>query len=477
MREHYADKHGPDSEELRLTYDARFPEPRVAERVFDDLLRAQPRLTALKRHELAEVVRDNDCVTASIYWNRDTRQRIRIEHAVAIDGTYEGDLAAPAGARHRVGREGRSEYGEQLAGHIFFDWRFNQQKILTASTGEPSDFIQAYCFRLTLTDDPKARVPFPRPASYKEFVSLYRGLLKDFEVGRVRNLREIVWLNPLPNRKHCANGHIEALTSMNLAELNRDWPEGDWGRREDLFRLYREYTEGFWHFLQHDPAVPYILQQEARCFGLARDEYPNEGHFPWQLYVRAARRIIGEHVLTERDCLAPPGRERPRIHRDSIAICEHNFDSHPCRNRCRDAIARADDGFELLEGAIWYRNKLRALNRPATVPYRCMVPATVEGVLVPVAASASHVAFSALRMEPVWMALGQAAGVAAAQALADRTSVRKVDVRRLQQTLARQGQVLVYFKDLKLDDADFAALQLAALDSDLQTFDASECSA
>jgi hypothetical protein len=472
VRAHYAAAYGFGSEQVRLTYDGLLMEPHVAERVLDAMLAEQTGLRLFKRLELRRVERRGADVVASTYQDRDTGDELRVAHQVAIDGTYEGDLAAAAGVPCRVGREGRGEYGERFAGVIYYDWRAHRQQILPESTGEPSDLPQAYCFRVTLSDDPARRIPFPRPQSYADFRTAYcRGLLSDLETGRVRFLREILWLIPHANRKHNLNGHIEALTSTNLAEVNRDWSAATWDVRDALFRQYREYTEGLLWFLQNDPAVPRLLREEAGGFGLPPDEYPAEGHFPWQLYVREARRMRGVYVLTEHDSLPPAGRERPRIHPDTVATYEHSFDTHPCRTRGgAGATVRAADGFELLEGVIWFRNKLKSPNRPATIPLGAILPEAVDGLLVPGAVSASHVAFSAIRKEPVWMALGQAAGTAAAQAITARQPVRRVEVSRLQRQLAADGQVLVHFDDLALDDPEFAAVQLRAVAEDPPTY-------
>jgi hypothetical protein len=183
----------------------------------------------------------------------------------------------------------------------------------------------------------------------------------------------------------------------------------------------------------------------------------------------------GEYVLTEHDSMPEAGRQRPHIHKDTIAICEHSFDGHPCRTRSSPgAIAKTSDGFELLEGVIHFRNRLKAPNRPATIPYRAIVPQKVDGLLVPAALSATHVAFSAVRMEPAWMATGQAAGMAAAQALSQNQIVRHVDVRQLQKNLVKQHQVLVYFNDLTLEDPDFEEIQLKAIAKDYGQFECRE---
>lgn len=471
IRRRYADTHGPDSEALRLTYGGLWPEPHVAQGVLDDMVRAQANLTVLTGHELIEAVLRGDEVIGSIYRDRCSSGQVRFEHAVAIDCTYEADLAAAAGVACRVGRESRQEYGEQFAGHIFYDWRYNQQRVLPQSTGEASPYVQAYCFRATVTDDERKRVPFERPECYSDFLPLYRHILKDISSGRSRRFHDVIYLVRLPNHKYDSNGNIEALSGLNLAEYNREWPDGTWETRDRLWRLYRDYTHGLWHFLQNDPGVSWIVREEARCFGLCADEYPEDGHFPWQLYVREGRRIVGEYTMTEHDSILEPGRGRTRTPPDAIAICEHNFDCHPCRNRGGDGVALADDGFEIIEGTMWFRNKMKSLNRPTSIPYRAILPQKVDGLLVPVGLSATHVAFMALRMEPVWMATSQAAATAASLAIRSGVSLRRVDMARLQRTLIEQGQPVVYFDDLELDAPDFQEVQLAALATPGDSYD------
>lgn len=478
VREYYFATYGKNSEQYRLTYNGFFMEPHVAETILDGMLEAQKGLKIFKKLELVEVVKDGNSVVASVYRNRNTDERVDIQHAVAIDGTYEGDLAAAAGVAFRIGREGREAFGERFAGVIFHDWRGHRQEILPESTGEPSDHPQANCFRLTLSDDPLRRIPFSKPATFQECLPEYKLLQGDIERGRVRFLREILWLNPLPNRKVCLNGHIEALTSANLAELSADWISGSWEKREALFAQYKQYTEGLLYFLQNELAIPKALREEAGCLGLSPEEYPTDNHFPWQLYVRQGRRIKGEVVLTEHDSVPEAGRQRPHIHKDTIAICEHSFDTHPCRQRTSPgAIAKTADGFELIEGVIHFRNRFKAPNRPATIPYRAIVPENVDGLLVPAALSATNVAFSAVRMEPAWMAIGQAAGLAAAQALSQNQKVRQVDVSELQVRLLKQRQVLVYFNDLTLEDPDFERIQLKAIAEDYDSFECRELKA
>ena len=221
VRAHYRETYGEDSDQNRLTYGGYFMEPHVAQRIIDDMLANQPKLQTFTRLELVDISKRDNILTASVYKNRDNDEHVLITHDVAIDGTYEGDLAAASGVEYRVGREGHDEYGERFAGVIYYDWRHNKQELLPESTGEPSDYFQAYCFRLTLSDDANTRVPIVKPASYNDFRPMYEALLVDFETGQIRDVKDVLWLNPLSNRKYCLNGHIEGLTSAKSGRVLR----------------------------------------------------------------------------------------------------------------------------------------------------------------------------------------------------------------------------------------------------------------
>lgn len=475
IRQFYVETYGTDSEQYRLTYGGFFMEPHVAEKILNEMLDEQAELTCLRGIELDEAIVEQRQVRGAHFHDRVTGRHLTMRASATVDATYEGDLAAQAGVSYRVGREGRNEFGETYAGVIYYDWRHHRQTLHPLSTGEPSEAIQANCFRVTLTDDPQKRIPFWLPDTYSDFLPLYQTLAGDSATGRIRFLTEVLWLNRLANRKYCVNGHIEALTSIDLAQHSRRWPEATWAERDLLYQLYVDYTVGFFHFLQNDPSVPRIMREEARCFGLAPDEYSDNNHFPWQLYVRQGRRIEGVARLTESDSIPTAGQVRPVIHRDSIATYEHSFDSHACRDRLEPgAVVRTDDGFELIEGVIWFRNKnqLVSPNRPATVPYGAILPRGLDGLLVPIALSATNVAFSSIRMEPVWMSTGHAAGVAAALAVRSGVQPRDIPIDRLQAELVAYGQVLAYFDDLQLEDPDFAAIQLQAVRHGAPTYSA-----
>jgi hypothetical protein len=197
-------------------------------------------------------------------------------------------------------------------------------------------------------------------------------------------------------------------------------------------------TLGLLWFMQNDPRVPEEQRRLALEYHLPKDEFRDNRHFPWQLYVREARRLEGEYMLSERDLTPAAGQARPPIHRDSVSAGEYPFDSMPVR-RLADEKRTIQEGYLLM---------MSNVTRPYQIPYRIMVPREVEGLLAPVPASATHIAFSSIRLEPTWMALGQAAGVAAHLAIAGRERLRDVRPERIQRLLLEQDQVLTFFSDL-----------------------------
>jgi hypothetical protein len=252
----------------------------------------------------------------------------------------------------------------------------------------------------------------------------------------------------IPNNKTDVNMNPRPL-GFPFAEENYGYPEADWEEREQITERIRNLTLGLLYFLQNDPAVPAEHRALANRYHLAKDEFVDNNHFPWQLYVREARRIVGLYTLSENDVIVGPELGRTRVHHDSVAAGEFPIDSFPVRKR--------EKGHDTaLEG---YILMLDEWTKPYQLPYRIMVPETVDGLLVPVAVSATHVAFSTVRMEPTWMALGQAAGVAAHLSVVEAKEPRNVDVDRLQRLLLSQGQVITFFRDIDTADPAFEAVQ------------------
>jgi hypothetical protein len=365
-----------------------------------------------------------------------------------IDATYEGDLLAAAGVPYRVGREANRVYGEEHNGvqlgvlHHRHHFGMVPQKISAyivpgdptsgvlpeISTVPPGVFgegdqrIQAYCFRMCLTDHPENRVPFPRPANYdpRRYELLARILAAGWD--------EVFWkFDPIPNRKTDTNNH--GPFSTDFIGASYDYAEATYARRREIVAAHVDYQQGWLYFLAHDPRVPRKVQDEMRRWGLARDEFADNGHWPHQLYVREARRMLGEFVMTENELR----KKRPTP--DSVGMGSYTIDSHHVQRYI------TPDGYVQNEGDIGV-----PLPAPYAIAYGALVPRrdSVRNLLVPVCVSSSHIAFGSIRMEPVFMILGQSAATAAALAIDGGTAVQDVPYARLRERLERDGQVLEY---------------------------------
>lgn len=442
---HYNTTYGPDHENIALCRDGYYAEPSVSEAVFESLLTAEgPRLAVLKGWRLADAQTSGDTLQSiAIVRKKDGSSR-RIRGQVFIDASYEGDLYAAAGAEYRLGRESRDEFQEPHAGVIYFDYQ--AKKFLPGTTGDASADLPAFTFRLCLTKDPNNSHPLiAPPAGYDR--SHYVGYFDDLEAGRLAGptvvkpgrgynplhfdtLVRALSVTDLPNNKTDVNINPRPL-GFPFPEENRGYVEGDQATRDRIRQRIRQLTLGLIWFLQNDSGVPAEHRRLARELHFPKDEFTDdEDHFPFQLYVREGRRLIGEITLTEHHIT---GKGQAITHHpDVIAIGEFPIDSFPCRKR------QPGDTL-VLEG---YLGMLDHITRPYEIPYRVMIPNKIDGLLVPVAASTTHVAFSSIRMEPTWMALGQAAGTAAHLAIQEHVQPRNVSIEPLQAALRKSGQVL-----------------------------------
>ncbi len=416
VRDYYRKELAGQPEELKLTRDGWFYEPSVAELAFQQLVDAERELLRWMPgcHLLGAAVEGRKVLAAELEAPGGARHQIHAR--TFIDGTYEGDLAAAAKVPYRVGREGREEHGEPFAGIHYMNWRTGRQ-ILTPDTGEPSPAIQAFCARSIFTDDPAWRVPVEKPATYEEHLPDFLPLLDDFAAGREKQWG---WGTRLPRRKYQKNGSIEARTSLNIPGASWTWPEAGRAHRQRLEQFHVDHAAGMIWFLQHDPRVPAHVRAHVAPLGLHRGEFPDSGHWPWQIYVRQGRRIEGRARVTQHNFLRDSRTGRtPRVPQP-IAIGEHSFDVHPCHDR-RFLV----EGY--MEGVLWYPRKAFGPAQPGQVPFGAMAPKRLDNLLVPVALSCTHVAMSVLRMEPVWMTTGQVAGLAAAEAVRQRTEAAEID--------------------------------------------------
>lgn len=428
VQSHYVHTYGENSEAVKLCRDGYWFEPSVAERIFEQMIAEQPRIKLLKHHQLAAAQTKRGRLVSITVKDRATGKRQTLRARVFADATYEGDLLAAAGAEFRLGRESRAEFGEPHAGHIYNVPGGER----LGGTGAGDQRLPAYTFRLCLSANPTNQIPLAAPPPDYDRTR-YLGYFDDLQRGRHgTNLTTIAFtIRKLPNDKIDVNMKPTPLGFV-FAEENTGYIEADWAGRERITARLRNLTLGLLWFLQHDAEVPENARATARQHHPCRDEFTDNNHFPFQLYVREGRRLVGEYTLTERNITEQAGLLSARRHPDAIAVGEFPIDSFPTRKR-----QPGDD--RILEG---YLGMLRSITRPYQIPYRIMIPKKLDGLIVPVAASTTHVAYSSVRLEPTWMALGQAAGVAAHLALERRVELRRVPVPELQSILRQQGAVL-----------------------------------
>ncbi len=360
---------------------------------------------------------------------------------VFVDGTYEGDLMAAAGVSWTIGREGRQEFSEPLAGKQYskaklaisgLDANGKPLPLITttnAGADEAGDKnVMVYSFRLCVTKDPANRIPFPQPAHYDP---------SRFEVVRRYFAQEkrphLLWdLYPLPGNKLDANNGIGKQFSMGLVGACNGWSEADEAGRSKIWEAHKQYTLEMHHFLSTDPAVPEPLRQQMAEIGLCRDEFAAYDHWSPQLYVREGRRMIGEYIVSQKDIMDDPKKEDP------IIVSSFPIDSHDCqRVGTKDMVTD--------EGTIMpVRMAGRRHGYPYHIPYRAITPKATEcdNLLVPVALSCTHVGISSIRVEPTWMILGQSAGIAAAVSAKQNLAVQKLPYPALRERLLAQKQVL-----------------------------------
>jgi hypothetical protein len=364
---------------------------------------------------------------------------------VFIDATYEGDLMAKARVSYTVGRESNEQYGETLNG-VQFGRPFHRfvrpvdpyvregdpsSGLLWGVSGEHPGYhgegdhrVQAYCFRMCLTRGPENRIPFTRPDDYDP--RRYELLARYLSEGP----QDVLYFSPgMPNDKTDVNNN-GAFSTDNIGR-NYEWPEGDYDTRERIFQDHVTYQRGLMWFLVSDPRVPESLRRRVSEWGLPRDEFQETGGWPHQLYVREARRMVSDYVMTEHDCLGT------RIAPESIGLASYTMDSHNCQRY-------VDNGAAQNEGDVQVR-----VPGPYPVSYRAIVSPIGEctNLLVPVCLSASHIAFGSIRMEPVYMVLGQSAGAAACLALEAGAAVQEIRYDDLRLLLVEAGQVLDWPRD------------------------------
>jgi hypothetical protein len=413
-------------------------EPRVAERLFQESCH-QSRVQVLlsERLDLVRGVTKSGARLRSL-WLESGRE---IVGRVFIDSSYEGDLMAKAGVAYHVGREANATYGESLNGVQVANATKHQFKVPIDPFQEPGNptsgllfgihagtpgrdgagdrRVQAYNFRMCLTDAPANRIPFPKPKNYRP--ENYELLRRYIEAG--------VWDAfcsniPMPNRKSDCN-NCGAFSTDFIGE-SYDYPEANHSRRAQIVTAHAEYQQGLMYFLANDERIPPKIRTEVSTWGLCRDEFTDNGGWPHQIYVREARRMISDVVMTQHHC---QGRETVT---DSVGMAAYTMDSHNVQRY-------AEGGRVFNEGDVQVGGF-----PPYPISYRAIVPREAEcsNLFVPVCLAASHIAYGSIRMEPVFMVLGESAALAADLALREEVSVQRVPYARLRDRLLEARQVL-----------------------------------
>jgi FAD dependent oxidoreductase len=420
-------------------------EPHVAEKVFEELVKEHE--IPVHRDEWLDrakgVARKGPRITAITTLGGRT-----YTGRMFIDATYEGDLMAAAGVNYHVGRESQAAYGEKWngvqTGVLHHRHHFGVLKapispyvvpgdpksgvLPRISTTPPGEFgqgdrrIQAYCYRYCVTDHPDNRIPFPRPDGYDP--KQYELLLRIYEAGWRETFDKF---DPVPNRKTDSNNHGPFSTD-NIGS-NYDYPEASYERRREILAEHETYQKGWLYFIANDPRVPKDVQERMRQWGLPKDEFTDNGGWPHQIYVREARRMVGEFVMTENELL----KRRPTP--ASVGMGSYTIDSHNVQRYI------TPDGAVQNEGDIGV-----PLPGPYEIAYGALVPkrGQADNLLVPVCVSSSHIAFGSIRMEPVFMVLAQSAATAAAMAIDRGVAVQDVPYDDLRARLLKDGQVLEF---------------------------------
>lgn len=410
-------------------------EPHVAENLFNEYIK-RASIEVLYEHRLLEVTMTKGAISSiSLESSNGTGPSQSIKAKVFIDCTYEGDLMAKAKVSYVVGRESNSDYHETfngyqvMSGHQFPDgidpyrikgqresgllWGISPASPRTAGSGDK--MVQAYNFRICLSSDPANMIPITRPDNYDS--TRYELLVRLMEKEPQRPFNRILKPDLMPNRKTDINNNGPISTDM-IGE-NYDYPEASYERRLAIIKRHEDYTKGLLYFIATSKSLPAHLGIEMRKWGYPKDEYIDNGHWSHQPYIRESRRMVGEYVMTQANC------EGKEVVKDGVGMAAYTMDSHNTQRLVINGMVKNEGNVEV--GGF----------PPYPIAYRSLIPKRTEctNLLVPVCLSATHIAYGSIRMEPVFMVLGQSSAVAACMAIDKRTAVQDVNVAALQQRL------------------------------------------
>lgn len=418
-------------------------EPHVAEKVFDDFIQ-ENNIQVFRDHWLdreSGVTMDKTKIISIRTLNGETFQA-----KMFIDATYEGDLMAAAGITYTVGRESGRKYHEEWNGvqvgilhhgHHFGNMKISPYVIpgdpksgvlpristkFPGNRGDADQRVQAYCFRMCLTKTPENRVAIERPADYDS--TQYELLVRILDSGWRETFNKF---DPIPNLKTDVNNH--GPFSFDNIGMNYDYPDATYERRAEIIKEHENYQKGLLYFYANDPRVPLEIREEMQQWGLAKDEFTDNENWPHQIYVREARRLRGKFVMTENEVLG----KKPVI--DPIGMGSYTMDSHNTQRYI------TPEGYVQNEGDVGIHPE-----HPYQISMGAVMPMQNEctNLLVPVAVSSSHIAYGSIRMEPVFMILGQSAAIMAQMALDNKQDLQDIDYEALKKELLEAGQVLNY---------------------------------
>ena len=416
-------------------------EPHAAEQIFEDLAK-QYNLTIYRNEWLDRSTKGVRKVAGSIQSFR-TLSGTTYQGKMFIDATYEGDLMALSGVSYHVGREANTVYNEKWNGiqpEVFhhkhhFKAQISPYKVendpksglLPEISSEPigeygqgDNKIQAYCFRMCLSNHPDNRVLFSKPQGYE--ASRYELLARVFAAGWRETFEKF---DPIPNHKTDTNN--QGPFSTDYIGKNYEYPEATYRKRREIIKEHELYQKGLMYFLQNDPRVPSDVQEKMKAWGLAKDEFKDNDNWPHQLYIREARRMKGVFVMTEADALGKTKVPNP------IGMGSYVLDAHNAQRYIKK------DGYVQNEGDIGVKP-----DKPYSISYGAILPKEQEckNLLVPVCVSSSHIAYGSIRMEPVFMILGQSAATAAVLAIENKVSLQKLSYEILSKVLLQDKQIL-----------------------------------
>ncbi len=429
-------------------------EPHVAEAIFNDYIKAA-NVPVLYQHRIISASKENNVIKSIIVENAASSSANKtITAKMFIDCSYEGDLMAKAGVSYIVGREDNSQYNETWNGiqllnkHQFPDgidpyktpgdstsgllWGISKNTLLPNGTG--NKMVQAYNFRLCLTNDPKNKIDITKPEGYD--ASKYELLLRILEKNPAKDLNSFLKVDLMPNHKTDINNN--GAFSTDMIGMNYSYPDGGYDTRKSIIKEHELYTKGLLYFIGHDPRMPEHLRNLMLQWGYPKDEYTDNDNFSPQPYIRESRRMTGDYVMTQANC------EGRAVVDDGVGMAAYTMDSHNCQRLVVNGMVKNEGDVQM--GGFG----------PYPVSYRSLIPKATEctNLFVPVCLSASHIAYGSIRMEPVFMVLAQSSAVAAVMAIDNNQTVQQVNVQQLQTQLAGDPLMNGSTPEILVDDSD-----------------------